>query len=192
MTNTFFYDAIGGKDTHANRPATFKKGGLYSCSTHNLIYRWDGAAWQNWGVLLPGGGSTGQVLAKNSGTDGDVSWIGQKESLTLAISDETTAITTGVAKLTFRMPFALNLTAVRASLSTASSSGLPTFDIKESGATILSTLLSIDATEKTSTTAATPAVISDASLADDAEITIDITTAGTGAKGAKITLIGTR
>lgn len=114
------------------------------------------------------------------------------EAITVAISDETTAITTGTAKITFRMPFAFTLTEVRASLATASSSGTPTFDINEGGTTILSTKLTIDANEKTSTTAATPAVISDTSLADDAEMTIDVDTAGTGAKGAKITLIGYR
>jgi hypothetical protein len=109
----------------------------------------------------------------------------------VAISDETTDITTGTAKVTFRWPYANStLTAVRASLSTTSSSGNPTFDINEGGSTILSTTLSIDASEKTSTTAATAAVISDASIADDAEVTIDIDTAGTGAKGAKITFIG--
>ena len=114
------------------------------------------------------------------------------EAITVAISDETTAITTGTAKVTFRMPFAMTLTAVRASLSTASSSGNPAFDVNEAGASIFSTTLTIDANEKTSTTAATPAVISDTTLADDAEITIDIDTAGTGAKGAKITLLGYR
>lgn len=114
------------------------------------------------------------------------------EAITVAISDETTAITTGTAKITFRMPFAMTLTEVRASLATVSSSGLPTFDINEGGSTILSTKLTIDANEKTSVTAATPAVISDADLADDAEITIDVDVAGTGAKGAKITFIGYR
>jgi len=108
----------------------------------------------------------------------------------IAISDETTAITTGTAKVTFRMPYAYTLTAVRASLTTASSSGIPTFDINENGTTILSTKLTIDANEKTSTTAATLAVISDASLADDAEITIDIDVAGTDATGAKIYMYG--
>lgn len=120
------------------------------------------------------------------------SGTGQPEWFTVAISDETTAITTGTAKITFRMPFAMTLTTVRASLTTASSSGTPTFDINESGSTILSTKLTIDANELTSTTAATPPVISDANLADDAEITIDIDVAGTGAKGAKITFLGTR
>lgn len=116
----------------------------------------------------------------------------QAEVLIIAVSDETTVITTGTAKVTFRMPFAMTVTAVRASVNTVSSSGLPTVDINESGTTILSTKLTIDASEFTSTTAATPAVISDASLADDAEITIDIDVAGTGAKGLKVCLIGTR
>lgn len=111
--------------------------------------------------------------------------------MVVAVSDETTAITTGTAKITFRMPRAITLTDVRASLATASTSGTPTIDINEGGTTILSTKLTIDANEKTSTTAATPAVISDSALADDAEITIDIDVAGTGAKGLKVTLIGT-
>lgn len=112
--------------------------------------------------------------------------------LGFALSDETTAITTGNAKLTARAPFAFTLTAVRASLSTASSSGIPTVDINEGGTTVLSTKLTIDANEKTSTTAATAAVISDSAIADDAELTFDIDVAGTGAKGLKVWLIGTR
>lgn len=121
-----------------------------------------------------------------------VNAIKPTESLAIACSDETTAITTGTAKVTFRMPYAFTLSSVRASLSTASSSGTPTVDINEGGTTILSTKLTIDANELTSTTAATPAVISDTALADDAEMTIDIDTAGTGAKGLKVYLIGTR
>lgn len=110
----------------------------------------------------------------------------------IPVGDETTVISTGTAKVTVRAPFAMTLTAVRASLNVASSSGLPTFDINEGGTTILSTKLTIDASELTSTTAATAAVISDASIADDAEITVDIDTAGTGAKGPKVWLIGVR
>lgn len=114
-------------------------------------------------------------------------------TLAIPVSDETTAITTGTAKVTFRMPFAMTVTSVRASLTTASSSGNPTFDINEGGTSILGVnKLSIDANEKTSTTAATATTVSDTALADDAEITIDIDTAGTGAKGAKVYLIGTR
>ena len=110
----------------------------------------------------------------------------------VACSDESTAITTGTAKVTFRMPHAMTLTALRASLTTASSSGVVTVDINEAGTSVLSTKLTIDANEKTSTTAATAAVISDSALADDAEITIDVDGAGTGATGLKVWLIGTR
>jgi hypothetical protein len=116
------------------------------------------------------------------------------ESIIVAASDETTALTTGTSKVTFRMPYAFTLAAVRASLTTAQTSGsIFTVDINDSGTTILSTKLTIDNTEKTSTTAATAPVISDTALADDAEITIDIDQVGDGtAKGLKITLIGTR
>ena len=116
------------------------------------------------------------------------------EYLVCAASDESTALTTGTGKVTFRMPYAMTLSGVRCSLTTAQTSGsIFTVDINEGGTTILSTKLTIDNTEKTSTTAATAAVISDVNLADDAEITIDIDQIGDGtAKGLKITLIGTR
>lgn len=113
------------------------------------------------------------------------------ECLVIAVGDETTTITTGTAKVTFRMPYAFTLVGLpRANLNTVSSSGTPTIDINEAGTTILSTKITIDASEKTSTTAAIPCVVSDTVLADDAEMTIDIDVAGTGAKGLKVTLIG--
>lgn len=111
-----------------------------------------------------------------------------------AASDETTALTTGTAKVTFRTPAAFTLTGVRASLTTAQGSGLIfTVDINENGSSVLGTKLTIDNTEKTSVTAATPATITTSAITDDAEITIDIDQIGNGtAKGLKITLIGTR
>lgn len=116
------------------------------------------------------------------------------EQIQLACSDETTALTAGTNKVTFRMPFAMTLTAVRASVTTAPTGSTLVVDINEGGTSVLSTKLSIDATEKTSTTAATAAVISDSALADDAEITIDIDQIGSTIAGAglKVTLIGTR
>lgn len=115
--------------------------------------------------------------------------------IAIAVSDETTVLSTGTAKATFRMPYAMTVTEVRASLTTAGTgAALVTVDINESGTTILSTKITIDATEKTSTTAATAPVISDSALADDAEITIDIDTIDTDnvAAGLKVYLIGTR
>lgn len=112
----------------------------------------------------------------------------------IACSDESTALTTGTAKATFRMPHAMTLTSVRASVGTAPTGATIQVDINEGGTSIFSTVLSIDASEKTSTTAATAAVISDSSLADDAEITIDIDQIGSSTAGAglKVWLIGTR
>jgi hypothetical protein len=111
-----------------------------------------------------------------------------------AASDETTALTAGTAKVTFRLPVAFTLTAVRASLTTAQTSGsIFTVDINQNGLSILGTKLTIDNTEKTSVTATTPATITTSALTDDAEITIDIDQIGDGtAKGLKLTLIGTR
>lgn len=118
--------------------------------------------------------------------------VAATETIIVALSDETTALTIGVGKVTIRMPYAFTLTAVRASLTTAQTSGaILTVDINEGGASILSTKLTIDNTEKTSTTAAAAAVISDAALANDAEITFDIDQVGDGtAKGLKVYLIG--
>lgn len=111
-----------------------------------------------------------------------------------ACSDETTAITAGTNKITFRLPTAFTLTGVRASLTTAQASGsIFTVDINLGGVSILSTKLTIDNTEKTSVTATTPAVISNTTMTDDGEITVDVDQIGNGtATGLKITLIGFR
>lgn len=116
------------------------------------------------------------------------------ESLVFAASDESTALSTGTGKITFRMPYAFTLTGIKASLSEAQASGsILTVDVNEGGSSILSTKLTIDNTEKTSATAATAPVISDPNLADDAEITVDIDQLGDGtAKGLKIAFIGSR
>jgi hypothetical protein len=137
--------------------------------------------------------------AKKNAVDGHILLHVQNDTrqaveIQAAASDETTALTTGAAKVTFRMPHAMKLTSVRASLTTAQASGsIFTVDINQSGSSVLGTKLTIDNTEKTSVTAATPATITTSALTDDAEITIDIDQIGNGtATGLKITLIGTR
>jgi len=140
------------------------------------------------------GGSGGVVVADGVGNI-SVAPAGSADvpaSLIIPVGDELTSISTGTAKRTFRIPYDMAITEVFASLSTASSSGLPTIDIKRNGTTILSTLITLDATEKISTTAVTPPVISTSTLTKYEEITIDITVAGTGAKGLVIYLNGTR
>jgi hypothetical protein len=113
-----------------------------------------------------------------------------KENIQVVCSDLTTSISVATSVAVFRMPYGMTVTDIRASLSTASTSGIVTIDVKKSGVSVLSTKVTIDATERTSKTAAAPAVISSATFADDVEVTIDINTAGTGAKGLVVTLIG--
>lgn len=136
-----------------------------------------------------------RVFSQNAGGSGAaINLVGSPCEIQLAASDEITALTTGTSKVSFRMPFAMTLTEVRASLVTAQASGtIFTVNIKEAGLSVLSTRLTIDNTELTSVTAATPPVISDSALADDALITIDIDLVGDGtAKGLKVLLKGTR
>lgn len=115
-----------------------------------------------------------------------------EEVIIVALSDETTDLTTGSIKVTIRVPYACKLTTKlpRASLNTASSSGIVTIDVKKNGVSIFSTGLTIDVNEKTSVTATTPCVLSSnpTTFADDDEITFGIAVAGTGAKGLKLTL----
>lgn len=125
---------------------------------------------------------------------GDISGGGGSSftAIPIACSDEVTELTAGTSKVTFRMPFAMTLSAVRASLTSAQASGaLLTVNIKANGATILSTKIKLDNTEKSSVTAAAQPVIATSALPDDAEITVDIEQVGDGtAKGLKVYLIG--
>jgi len=136
-------------------------------------------------------GTAYQVLRMNSSAAA-AEWAAITQTIPIACSDETTAITAGANKVTFHMPFAFVVTEVIAGLTTVQSAGsIFTVDINEAGTTILSTKLTIDNTEETSLTAATPPVISDANLAKGAKITIDVDQIGNGsAAGLKIYLVG--
>ena len=114
------------------------------------------------------------------------------EVIAIACGDETTATEAATAVVTFHMPYAFTLTGVKAGVTTAPVGSVLTVDINEAGTTILSTKITIDASEKTSGTAATAAVISDTALADNALMTIDVDGVGSGTAGAglKVYLIG--
>lgn len=111
----------------------------------------------------------------------------------LKVTDDATALTSGSGKGYFDAPHAFTVTAVRASLATAQSTGsVVTVDINKNGVSILSTVLTFDNTETTTTTAATPAVIGTSAIADNDRLTIDIDAVGDGtAKGLTVALIGT-
>jgi len=110
----------------------------------------------------------------------------------IACSDETTALTAGTAKTTFRMPYAMTLTAVRVSVNTAVTVAALQVDLKEASTTVFGTKPEIAVGAKTSVGGAVPGTISDTALALDAEMTVDIVQPGGAAKGLKVWLIGSR
>ena len=132
-------------------------------------------------------GSVGLAVA-----GGTPSPYSRTNSFVIACGAEDEALTTGT-KVTFRLPFAFTVTEVRASLTVAGTgANLVTLDFEQNGTSILSTKITIDATETTSTTASAQPVISTSALTDDASIDCDVDQIDSGgaSKGLKMYLIG--
>jgi len=109
-----------------------------------------------------------------------------------ALSDETTAIASAsTATLTSKIPFSGTISSVYFSVGTSGST-LSTFDIKNNGVTIFSTKPTIDANEFGTDTAATAAVITATTLNRYDVLTFFINGAGTGAKGLKAWVLGSK
>jgi|TARA_R100000149_G_scaffold66436_1_gene45369 hypothetical protein len=125
--------------------------------------------------------------------DNNIQLKGVEEVIIVALSDETTDLTTGTGKASFHMPFAMTLTKVKASVNTAPTGASIIVDINEAGSTIFSTQ-SNRPTIAASGTTANAAGINDTALADNALITFDIDQVGSSAKGKglKVTLYGYR
>ena len=145
-------------------------------------------------------GSNTQILTADSAQALGLKWAApaaQTESFIIACSDESTALTTGTAKVSFRMPYAFTLTAgaggMTASCNQAPTGAILTVDVNEAGSTILSTKLTI-AIGSTTSVGGTDPVISDVNLAANALMTIDIDQIGSSnaGTGLKVTLIGVR
>ena len=128
-----------------------------------------------------------KLFIKN--TAGSMVGINPDDVLVVACSDEATAITSGPAKVTFRMPFTATLVSVRACLTAATTGTEMQIDINETGTSVFNAgtaTLRIDSGATTSVGATNAFVISDSSLADNAVMTIDVDQVGTGAKGLKV------
>lgn len=132
----------------------------------------------------------GVARLEGTGGGGDSPGAPGAVVMQMSASDLTTDLTAGTDRAYARAPRAFMLTDVRASLLTASGTGAVEVDILKNGVSILSTPLTIDQGELTSTTAATPAVIDDDAIGDDDEIAVNIDDAGDGARGLIVTLIG--
>jgi hypothetical protein len=133
------------------------------------------------------------VIGKTNGMsyddrNGNYSWNYPLQTFELRL-DGSLSTASGIDYI--RMPYDFILREVRASVFTAGT--LVTVDIQESAVSILSTLLTVDAGEKTSTTAATPVVISDYELANDSEVLVNLTVGeGEAPTDLKVYLIGYR
>lgn len=137
---------------------------------------------------LPSYGRT--LIANSSASDARTDLGIRANEYCWALSDfNTTAVTAATSLAIEYLPAAFTVTGVRAYTRTAPT-GLMTIDINEAGTTILSTKLTIDSSEKTSGTATTAPVISDSSIAANAEITVDVDST-TGGKGLVVCMEGT-
>ena len=138
-----------------------------------------------------GAGTAGKFLT-TQGAGANPTYTNPTLSFIVSLTAEDGDATVADDLAQIRMPFAFELTGVRAFCNTAPTGATLTFDIEEAGSTILSTKIEIDATEKTSTTATTPPVINDSTLADDAIISFNCDQIGSTLAGAgiKIVLIG--
>ena len=119
--------------------------------------------------------------------------VAKVQSFVVALGDETTALSVGDAKTTFRIPYDFQVTDVRASLTTTSSSGAVNVHIRVNGTDILDDPLQVGASYTTSLdSAAYSWLAGEPTLDEDDELKFDIDGAGTNAAGLKVTLIGYR
>jgi hypothetical protein len=114
----------------------------------------------------------------------------------IKVASDITTPTAGDGKFIFAIPRDLNgmaLVDAQAYVTTVSSSGAVEFQIRNvtDSVDMLSTEVTIDASEFTSYTAATPRVINtaNAGVATGDRIAVDLDAAGTGAKGHGVILI---
>ena len=122
-------------------------------------------------------------------------WPNVGRLINIKVISDSTTLTTGDGKVIFNIPEELNNTlviAAHAFVTTVSSSGLVTVQVRNvtDSVDLLTTAITIDASEFDSYTAATPMVINfaNAQLAKSDRIAIDVDGAGTGAKGLSVIL----
>jgi hypothetical protein len=134
------------------------------------------------------------TLQDAAGTMALTSGVGSPIEIGLAISDETTNLTVGTSKISFRIPRAMTLTLVRLNVNTAPTGAALIVDLKQGGTTVFSTKPQIDISALTSVGSAVTQVISTPTLTDNALMTVDISQIGSTIAGAglKIWLLGTR
>jgi len=120
-----------------------------------------------------------------SGTSGTSAPSNVYYDMHVAASDETTNITTGASKVTFYSPINFTLTGVTTTLTTTGSTN-SVFDINYNGSSVFAggSITHPSSNFYTATTTSTSAITA------YGRFTVDVDTAGTGAKGFKVILTG--
>lgn len=197
-------------------------GVMYVCTTHNKIEKVTSGAWGDYATLESGvtvatdtiwdtkgdiavataadtasklaAGANTKVLTADSAQSTGLKWE-YKRVIQVKVIDDTTTLTTGDGKVIFCIPLELNgcdLTLAHAFVTTVSSSGTPTVQIRNvtQTADMLTTRITIDASEFTSYTAAAAPVIDTGNddVATGDLVAVDVDVAGTGAKGLGVIL----
>jgi hypothetical protein len=121
--------------------------------------------------------------------------LGLMESFIIACGDETSNLVAMAPVISFRMPYGLILSEIKASVNSPPIGQPIIMDVNLNGTSIFSTRLSIDIAQTTSKTSTTPPIIATSVLPDDSVITIDIDQIGIGltpGTGLKVTFKGYR
>lgn len=136
--------------------------------TNDRLYIYTNSAWHEVGATTP--------------------HVETPQWICLAAADQTTVFTTGTAKASILAMPAGEILAIRAFTATAGSTS-STFDVNLNGTTIMSSnKLLIDANENSTLTASTAPALTTTSIASGDTLSVDIDSAGTGAKGWGILL----
>ena len=114
------------------------------------------------------------------------------ELFSYAAADQTAVLTAGTSIFVRPGMPAMEIYSVRGTVSGASSLGVVTYDLNDDTTTMLSTKITVDANEYSSVDALNPPVISVRTHANNWTLKMDIDTAGTGAKGWGIDIVGRR
>lgn len=125
--------------------------------------------------------------------DGSTAWnslvyANDSESLIFVLTEGNAFVGTALATLEYA-PFDLIITELILSVGAAPTGANLISDLNVNDSSILSTKISVDATETDSTTAATPYVLSSTSIAKGSRVSVDIDQIGATLPGVNVQLI---
>ena len=133
-------------------------------------------------------GSNGQLMVYDSTQSGGVKVAWLPTEIGVQVGAVAADLAVGTDLNSFVMPYDMIVTDVYADVKVAPVGSTLVIDINKVTTTTLSTKLSIDSTETSSQTAATPAVISDSNFPRGTKISFDVDQVGSTTAGQELTI----